>query len=138
MQGGPYYHKFVIQWGMQMPPPTWIPPVQNVQGEETMEVPGPSTAAAVRRWGSVSCQGASGEAAAEEKEMRAHHRIENPPPERMEMNATIGDGGAGDAIHKSQAWWAAHNANRGTAGFAKNRLINFLLLPKKGQSASNT
>uniref|UniRef100_A0A915JYT4 Uncharacterized protein n=1 Tax=Romanomermis culicivorax TaxID=13658 RepID=A0A915JYT4_ROMCU len=61
MQQGPYYHQFLVPRGVQMPPPTMIPPMRSVQGEERMDIPRPST--------------------------------------RMEMNAKIEDGGAGDATH---------------------------------------
>uniref|UniRef100_A0A915L4T8 Uncharacterized protein n=1 Tax=Romanomermis culicivorax TaxID=13658 RepID=A0A915L4T8_ROMCU len=38
-----YYHQFLVPSGLQMPPPTIIPPIHNVQGEEQMDIPGPST-----------------------------------------------------------------------------------------------
>uniref|UniRef100_A0A915I3V6 Integrase catalytic domain-containing protein n=1 Tax=Romanomermis culicivorax TaxID=13658 RepID=A0A915I3V6_ROMCU len=46
MQAGPYYHQFLVPPGMQMPPPTLFLPIHNVQGEEAMDIPGPSTAIA--------------------------------------------------------------------------------------------
>uniref|UniRef100_A0A915LB31 Uncharacterized protein n=1 Tax=Romanomermis culicivorax TaxID=13658 RepID=A0A915LB31_ROMCU len=35
---GPYYHQFLVPPGVQMPPPTMIPP--TMQGEERMDIPG--------------------------------------------------------------------------------------------------
>uniref|UniRef100_A0A915L596 Uncharacterized protein n=1 Tax=Romanomermis culicivorax TaxID=13658 RepID=A0A915L596_ROMCU len=46
-QGDLYYHQFLIQPRTQMPSPTLIPPIWNVQSKEAMEVPGQSMAAAV-------------------------------------------------------------------------------------------
>uniref|UniRef100_A0A915JGJ2 Uncharacterized protein n=1 Tax=Romanomermis culicivorax TaxID=13658 RepID=A0A915JGJ2_ROMCU len=40
---GPYYHQFLVPPGLQMLPPTIIPPICNVQGEERMDIPGPLT-----------------------------------------------------------------------------------------------
>uniref|UniRef100_A0A915JDY7 Uncharacterized protein n=1 Tax=Romanomermis culicivorax TaxID=13658 RepID=A0A915JDY7_ROMCU len=37
---GPYYHQFPDPPGVQMPPPTIIPPIRSVQGEERMDIPG--------------------------------------------------------------------------------------------------
>uniref|UniRef100_A0A915KI98 Uncharacterized protein n=1 Tax=Romanomermis culicivorax TaxID=13658 RepID=A0A915KI98_ROMCU len=45
MQGGPYYHQFLIPLGMQMPLLMLIPPMRNVQDKEAMDIPGPSMAA---------------------------------------------------------------------------------------------
>uniref|UniRef100_A0A915J0Z6 Uncharacterized protein n=1 Tax=Romanomermis culicivorax TaxID=13658 RepID=A0A915J0Z6_ROMCU len=39
----PYYHQFSVLPGLQMPPPTIIPPIPNIQGEEQMDIPGTST-----------------------------------------------------------------------------------------------
>uniref|UniRef100_A0A915L302 Uncharacterized protein n=1 Tax=Romanomermis culicivorax TaxID=13658 RepID=A0A915L302_ROMCU len=39
----PYYHQFLVPPGLQMPPPTIIPPIRNVQSEERMDIPGTST-----------------------------------------------------------------------------------------------
>uniref|UniRef100_A0A915HKG7 Uncharacterized protein n=1 Tax=Romanomermis culicivorax TaxID=13658 RepID=A0A915HKG7_ROMCU len=39
---GPYYHQFLVPPGLQMPPPTISPPIHNVQGEEQMDIRGPS------------------------------------------------------------------------------------------------
>uniref|UniRef100_A0A915JRT2 Uncharacterized protein n=1 Tax=Romanomermis culicivorax TaxID=13658 RepID=A0A915JRT2_ROMCU len=36
---GLYYHQFLVPPGVQMPPPTIIPPIRNVQGEEQMDIP---------------------------------------------------------------------------------------------------
>uniref|UniRef100_A0A915I4E9 Uncharacterized protein n=1 Tax=Romanomermis culicivorax TaxID=13658 RepID=A0A915I4E9_ROMCU len=38
-----YYHQFLVPPGLQMPPPTMIPPIRNIQSEERMEIPGTST-----------------------------------------------------------------------------------------------
>uniref|UniRef100_A0A915HUS0 Complementary sex determiner n=1 Tax=Romanomermis culicivorax TaxID=13658 RepID=A0A915HUS0_ROMCU len=38
-----YYHQFLVPPGLQMPPPTIIPPIRNVQSEERMDIPGTST-----------------------------------------------------------------------------------------------
>uniref|UniRef100_A0A915JXH3 Uncharacterized protein n=1 Tax=Romanomermis culicivorax TaxID=13658 RepID=A0A915JXH3_ROMCU len=35
-------NQFLVPPGLQMPPPTVIPPIGNVQGEERMDIPGPS------------------------------------------------------------------------------------------------
>uniref|UniRef100_A0A915KGV4 Uncharacterized protein n=1 Tax=Romanomermis culicivorax TaxID=13658 RepID=A0A915KGV4_ROMCU len=37
-----YYHQFLVPPGLQMPPPTIIPPIRNVQSEEIMDIPGTS------------------------------------------------------------------------------------------------
>uniref|UniRef100_A0A915JTI2 Uncharacterized protein n=1 Tax=Romanomermis culicivorax TaxID=13658 RepID=A0A915JTI2_ROMCU len=42
MQQGPYYHQFLVLPGVQMPPQTKIRPMRSVQGEERMDIPGPS------------------------------------------------------------------------------------------------
>uniref|UniRef100_A0A915HFN9 Uncharacterized protein n=1 Tax=Romanomermis culicivorax TaxID=13658 RepID=A0A915HFN9_ROMCU len=42
MQQGPNYHQFPVPPGVQMQPPTMIPPMRCVQGEERMDIPGPS------------------------------------------------------------------------------------------------
>uniref|UniRef100_A0A915IX84 Uncharacterized protein n=1 Tax=Romanomermis culicivorax TaxID=13658 RepID=A0A915IX84_ROMCU len=39
---GPYYHQFLVPQGVQMPPPTMIPPIRRGQGEERMDIPGQS------------------------------------------------------------------------------------------------
>uniref|UniRef100_A0A915IRV8 Uncharacterized protein n=1 Tax=Romanomermis culicivorax TaxID=13658 RepID=A0A915IRV8_ROMCU len=41
MQCGPYYHQFLVLLGVQMPPPTMIPPMHSRQGEERMDIPEP-------------------------------------------------------------------------------------------------
>uniref|UniRef100_A0A915KDN8 Uncharacterized protein n=1 Tax=Romanomermis culicivorax TaxID=13658 RepID=A0A915KDN8_ROMCU len=38
-----YYQQFLVPPGLQMPPPTIIPPICNVQSEERMDIPGTST-----------------------------------------------------------------------------------------------
>uniref|UniRef100_A0A915J1V7 Uncharacterized protein n=1 Tax=Romanomermis culicivorax TaxID=13658 RepID=A0A915J1V7_ROMCU len=38
-----YYHQFLVPPGLQVPPPTIILPICNVQGEEPMDIPGLST-----------------------------------------------------------------------------------------------
>uniref|UniRef100_A0A915KK60 Uncharacterized protein n=1 Tax=Romanomermis culicivorax TaxID=13658 RepID=A0A915KK60_ROMCU len=39
----PYYHQFLVPPGFQMPPPTIIRPIRNVQSKERMDIPGIST-----------------------------------------------------------------------------------------------
>uniref|UniRef100_A0A915KYA3 Uncharacterized protein n=1 Tax=Romanomermis culicivorax TaxID=13658 RepID=A0A915KYA3_ROMCU len=38
-----YYHQFLVPPGLQMPPPTIIPPIRNVQSEEIVDILGTST-----------------------------------------------------------------------------------------------
>uniref|UniRef100_A0A915IA32 Uncharacterized protein n=1 Tax=Romanomermis culicivorax TaxID=13658 RepID=A0A915IA32_ROMCU len=38
-----YYNQFLVPPGLQMPPPTIIPPICNVQSEERMDIPGTLT-----------------------------------------------------------------------------------------------
>uniref|UniRef100_A0A915KVB4 Uncharacterized protein n=1 Tax=Romanomermis culicivorax TaxID=13658 RepID=A0A915KVB4_ROMCU len=37
-----YYQQFLVTPGLQMPPPTIIPPMRNVQTDERMDIPGTS------------------------------------------------------------------------------------------------
>uniref|UniRef100_A0A915HG12 Uncharacterized protein n=1 Tax=Romanomermis culicivorax TaxID=13658 RepID=A0A915HG12_ROMCU len=37
-----YYHQFLVPPGLQMPLPTIIPPIRNVQSKERMDIPGTS------------------------------------------------------------------------------------------------